>query len=89
MLYVSLSSHPVAGRPFSGRKAASYERNEAESGSILTARAFDPLPFGKARLTADSAAPTGRLPSSMARWSSCRASDLHGQHLTVDEISQA
>ena len=47
MLHVSLSSHPVAGRPFSGRKAASNERNEAESVSILTARAFDPPPLGE------------------------------------------
>ena len=36
-----------------------------------------------------SAAPTGRSPSSMARRSTCRASDSHGQHLTVDKISQA
>lgn len=36
-----------------------------------------------------SAAPAAGSPPSTARRSTCRASDSHGQHLTVDEISQA
>jgi hypothetical protein len=39
---VLAASQPVPDRPFSGRKVTSNVRIEAESGSILAARAFDP-----------------------------------------------
>jgi len=42
LLYVSLSPQPVSDRPFLGRKATSIVCIEAETGSMLTARAFDP-----------------------------------------------
>lgn len=40
-MHLSLSSQPVTDRPDSGWKVASDVRNEVESGSVITARAFD------------------------------------------------
>jgi hypothetical protein len=73
-----VASSSVAGRPDSGGKATSIFRNEAESGSL----ALRPTP-------SVTRASTGELPRFAAWLPTCRTSNLHGQHLSVDESSQA
>ena len=77
-LNVPVATSPVTGRPFFGRKATSIFCNEAESGSL----ALRPTP-------SVTRASTGELPRFAAWLPTCRTSNLHGQHLSVDESSQA
>ena len=77
-LNVPVATPPVTGHPFLGRKATSSICNEVESGSL----ALRPTPSA-------SRAPTGELPRSAAESPTCRTGNSHGQHLTVNESSQA